>query len=172
LDLIATLGRRHRPEPLERLTDRGALRRWLDGAGLPTPASISDADVDVARGLREALHGLVRAHRGVERLDPADLEVVNRAAARPDLVPTLDPGGRRRREAGAATMAMIASTLARDAIDLIATTSADRVRECEHPDCSLLFFDHTQGNRRRWCSMQRCGNQLKVADYRERRRVR
>jgi predicted RNA-binding Zn ribbon-like protein len=49
---------------------------------------------------------------------------------------------------------------------------ADRLREREHPDCSLVFLDSTQGRRRRWCSMQRCGNQMKVSGYRERRRER
>jgi len=66
----------------------------------------------------------------------------------------------------------VVSTLARDGIDVLTSVPADRLRECEHPDCSLVFLDSTQGRRRRWCSMQRCGNQTKVSGYRERRRER
>ncbi|MFF1909458.1 CGNR zinc finger domain-containing protein [Kitasatospora sp. NPDC058218] len=36
------------------------------------------------------------------------------------------------------------------------------------PDCSLLFLDDSQARRRRWCSMDRCGNLAKIAGYRAR----
>ncbi|MHC1563644.1 CGNR zinc finger domain-containing protein [Actinomycetospora sp. C-140] len=173
LDFIATFGRRHRAEPVERMVDGAALRRWLDGAGLPSPGTVSGGELDDARELREALHRLVRSHMSGGRPDDADLRLVNGAAARPDLAPRLHDDGRRSHEPGTdVSTAAVMSTLARDGIDLIASAPAERVKECEHPDCSLLFLDHTQGNRRRWCSMQRCGNQTKVADYRGRRRAR
>lgn len=171
LDLVATFGRRHRPDPVERLPDPPALVRWLAGAGLPAPARIEEPELVEVRELREALHRLVRARMAALAPDRVDVEVVNRAAGRPDLVPFLDVEGRVRRDGeNEVTVAAAMSTLARDGIDVIATAPAERIRECEHPDCSLLFYDHTQGNRRRWCSMQRCGNQTKVAGYRERRR--
>jgi predicted RNA-binding Zn ribbon-like protein len=62
------------------------------------------------------------------------------------------------------------STVARDAIDLLTGPRADRVKECEHPDCSLLFLDDSQSGNRRWCSMERCGNLAKISGYRTRRR--
>ncbi|MEJ2864792.1 CGNR zinc finger domain-containing protein [Actinomycetospora flava] len=170
LDFVATLGRRHRTEPLERLPDAAAFGRWLDGAGLPVPATVDDDGMARVRELREALNRLVRAHMDGGQLGPTDLVIVNGSAAEADLGPRLDASGVSHRDANESTVAAVTSTVARDAIDLIATAPADRVRECEHPDCSLLFLDHTQGNRRRWCSMQRCGNQVKVADYRQRRR--
>ncbi|WP_327319861.1 CGNR zinc finger domain-containing protein [Streptomyces sp. NBC_01235] len=38
------------------------------------------------------------------------------------------------------------------------------------PDCSRLFLDDSRA-RRRWCSMDRCGDQAKVAGYRSRNRA-
>jgi predicted RNA-binding Zn ribbon-like protein len=32
-----------------------------------------------------------------------------------------------------------------------------------------VFLDETQGGRRRWCSMERCGNLVETAGYRARR---
>lgn len=66
-------------------------------------------------------------------------------------------------------MAAALATIARDAVLLLGGPAAGRIKECEHPDCSTLFVDETQASRRRWCSMERCGNQVKVAGYRRRR---
>jgi predicted RNA-binding Zn ribbon-like protein len=60
--------------------------------------------------------------------------------------------------------------IARDAIRLLGGPQASRIKECQHPDCSLVFLDETQSARRRWCSMERCGNLVKTAGYRARRR--
>lgn len=38
----------------------------------------------------------------------------------------------------------------------------DRVRSCEHEACVLWFLDTSKGGRRRWCSMDRCGNRAKA----------
>jgi predicted RNA-binding Zn ribbon-like protein len=61
------------------------------------------------------------------------------------------------------------ATIARDAVRLLGGPRATRIKECEHPDCSLVFLDETQSGRRRWCSMARCGNLVKIKSYRERR---
>ena len=44
------------------------------------------------------------------------------------------------------------------------------VRQCESSDCVLWFYDHTKAHRRRWCSMALCGNRMKAAAFRARRR--
>lgn len=42
------------------------------------------------------------------------------------------------------------------------------VRQCEHPDCILWFYDRTKAHKRRWCSMAVCGNRYKAAQFRKR----
>jgi predicted RNA-binding Zn ribbon-like protein len=44
-------------------------------------------------------------------------------------------------------------------------TSHDKlqlVRECGGPTCSWLFLDTSRNHRRRWCSMEGCGNRAKA----------
>lgn len=41
------------------------------------------------------------------------------------------------------------------------------VRQCEHPDCILWFYDRTKSHKRRWCSMALCGNRYKAAQFRK-----
>ena len=52
--------------------------------------------------------------------------------------------------------------------ELLATADRDRVRKCDR--CVLLFQDTSKKGTRRWCSMQLCGNRLKVAAYAARKR--
>ena len=170
LDFVATLGRRHTTTPLERLPDTAALARWFTEAELAAdeePVRVTARDLADARVLRESLHRLVHAAMDGREPEPADVERVNEAAARPDLAPQLGPVRWTARQPARAALA----TVARDAVLLVTGPLAARVKECESPDCSLLFLDDSQARRRRWCSMDRCGNLAKVAGYRSRSRA-
>jgi predicted RNA-binding Zn ribbon-like protein len=52
--------------------------------------------------------------------------------------------------------------------DLLAEAEPSRIRKCE--SCVLHFFDTSKKGSRRWCSMNICGNKLKVAAYQQRKR--
>jgi len=59
--------------------------------------------------------------------------------------------------------------LAHSVATLIAEVDRSRVRKCGQ--CVLHFRDTSKKGTRRWCSMQLCGNRLKVAAYARRRRM-
>jgi predicted RNA-binding Zn ribbon-like protein len=52
--------------------------------------------------------------------------------------------------------------------ELLAETDRSRIRKCE--SCVVHFFDISKKGSRRWCSMNICGNKLKVAAYQRRKR--
>jgi len=54
------------------------------------------------------------------------------------------------------------------AASLFADLDRKRVRKC--PTCVPHFFDTSKKGTRRWCSVQLCGNRLKVAAYAARHR--
>jgi predicted RNA-binding Zn ribbon-like protein len=54
------------------------------------------------------------------------------------------------------------------AADLLSESENKRVRKCE--SCVVHFFDTSKKGSRRWCSMNICGNKLKVAAYQRRKR--
>ena len=43
------------------------------------------------------------------------------------------------------------------------------VKTCNNPECGLFFYDITKNHKRRWCSMQTCGNRNKVEAYLKRK---
>ena len=163
----------------------GALARWeivhdpddlgrLLGVilGLP-PLPASEADLAAMRPLRAALtriaYDLAEGSRPPIPIDPPrpdDIATVNAAAAVPPLVPALRPGGGTTFVAPPATAAF--STLARDAVDLFGGPLARRIRVCAAENCGLLLVDTSRPGRRRWCSMERCGNRAKVRTHRSR----
>jgi predicted RNA-binding Zn ribbon-like protein len=53
--------------------------------------------------------------------------------------------------------------------DLLAETEVSRLHKCE--SCVVHFFDTSKKGSRRWCSMNICGNKLKVAAYQRRKRA-
>ena len=55
------------------------------------------------------------------------------------------------------------------AADLLSETETSRLRKCE--SCVVHFFDTSKKGSRRWCSMNICGNKLKVAAYRQRKQA-
>jgi|GEM_PF-1338920 len=54
------------------------------------------------------------------------------------------------------------------AADLLSEPETGRLRKCE--GCVLHFFDTSKKGSRRWCSMDLCGNKVKVAAYQRRKR--
>lgn len=116
--------------------------------------------------LRDALRrGLEAAALG-ERLARRDLETLNSYAADEPPIVALSPRGELLRIATEPVRCALAA-IARDGIGVIASRARD-LRRCG--GCDAYFLDGSRGARRRWCSMERCGNRAKVAGYRARHR--
>jgi predicted RNA-binding Zn ribbon-like protein len=155
----------------DQLDSPEALRRFLTGHGLLGPSEpVGQADLALAVELREALRAMLRVNHG-EPLDPAALEVVNRAAAALPLQvgfdtegqPVLGPGSAGCRGALAALMAGVAQASAQG--------TWERLKACSAESCQWAFYDRSKNRSGRWCSMQTCGNRTKTRTYRSRRRT-
>ena len=55
--------------------------------------------------------------------------------------------------------------------ELLSEVEPSRIRKCESQSCIVHFYDTSKKGSRRWCSMNICGNKLKVAGYQRRRRL-
>jgi predicted RNA-binding Zn ribbon-like protein len=53
--------------------------------------------------------------------------------------------------------------------ELLADVSPGRLRKCQA--CIVHFLDTSKKGSRRWCSMNICGNRIKVAAYQQRKRA-
>jgi predicted RNA-binding Zn ribbon-like protein len=171
-------------EPMELLPDFSALLRWFQAAEL---LSARDAEnllqkwgnsaraqrtVEAMRELRERLRKQILAWEGGGAVHHSTVHELNRLLADHPMRTKLKTSG----SASATELWFEArqpedlfAPLANSAAALFANVNRSRVRKCDH--CVLHFHDTSKKGTRRWCSMQLCGNRLKVAAYVARRRM-
>ncbi len=172
-------------EPVELLPDFGALLRWFEAASLlgATEAGSLQGQwggtararetTEAMRQLRENLRREVLAIERGGSVRHSTLDKLNGLMA-------AHPMRTRIRAKGKSCSTEVwfeprepedlFAPLAYNAAILFATVDGKRVRKCAH--CVLHFHDTSKKGTRRWCSMQLCGNRLKVAAYAARQRQR
>jgi predicted RNA-binding Zn ribbon-like protein len=168
LDLVATLGSRGLLD-IERLRVTTDLARWLQQAGLVgASAQARPSDLRDALTLREAINDALTARHDA-RLPRGALRVLNHWAAEPCLAPQIS-ADRQPRWKSPRTVHLALSTIARDAITLLSGPSSAKIKQCAGAGCTIFFVDESRSGRRRWCSMNDCGNAAKGAAFVARRR--
>jgi predicted RNA-binding Zn ribbon-like protein len=145
------------------------LDRWAAEVAGAAGLGATDHDLELAVGLQAAIWRVADAVIDRRPIPEGDRAVLNELAAQPCLVPHLLPGPTRTWVAAQGVPSLM-SSVARDAIDLLGGPRAARLKRCQGSRCSLLFVDTSRSGRRRWCSMERCGNRAKVAAHRRRRK--
>jgi predicted RNA-binding Zn ribbon-like protein len=169
--LVATLGDRGTPNPLERIPNPESLARWcVEGRFLPISPKISAPELASVRLLREAIYRAASALRQSRKPTSNDITTINAWAARGTLVPELSPDGRSANWRNERTLSPVLATIARDAIDLLTRTDPSRIKLCADPTCHGLFVDESRPGKRRWCSMNFCGNRAKSRTFARRHR--
>ena len=169
-------------EPTELLPDFSALLRWFQAAELLSTrdaASLhqewgksarAQRTVEALRKLREKLRKEILAWEGGSVVNNSTVDELNRLMA--------DYPMRTRLKTKGCGMELwfeprqpedLFAPIAHGAATLFADLDRSRVRKCAQ--CVLHFQDTSKKGTRRWCSMQLCGNRLKVAAYAARQRA-
>lgn len=177
-----------RGDPVEWLEDGQDLVHWLVGADALASTEAArvasrfktaalDRMAAEALALREWFRGaLPRAKaRGAAALSSQDLKRLNDVLARGSSYPQVQNAPRSRRprlvtEQAWRTPGELLVPVALAMAHLLCDADLNLVRKCKNPSCTIWFYDHTKGHRRRWCTQAVCGNRAKVAAFRERER--
>jgi predicted RNA-binding Zn ribbon-like protein len=171
-------------EPMELLPDFPALLRWFQAAGLLTPREVTNLHqqwsqsirarkvLEALRALRERLRKQILSWEAGGAVHHSTVDELNRLMAE-------HPMRTRLKEKGHSPSTELwfepcqpedlFAPLAHSAAMLFANVDRNRVRKCDQ--CVLHFHDTSKKGTRRWCSMQLCGNRLKVAAYAARQRL-
>ncbi|MFC0029600.1 CGNR zinc finger domain-containing protein [Micromonospora chaiyaphumensis] len=168
VDFTATRGLRWRDRGVERIPAPADLARWFVEAGLTDlTVPVSASALRNARELREALYRLMRGRVRGEPLDGESIDLVNRWAAKAPPATRLTADGSATRLVAPTADGLLA-LVARDGVDLLGASRANRLRECSSDTCTLLYLDTSRAGSRRWCAMEACGSRDKMARYRRR----
>lgn len=157
------------------LIDDQSVMTWLKTAGLVPEDSeekLPNGLLVQARQLRECSRQVVGAAMSGASVDPGAINQVLEAG-RPARMLEWDNELRayrvavHQRDGGPASLLW---PVAESLVNLVTNDKFEFVRQCEAHDCVLLFQDLTKSHRRRWCSMATCGNRMKVAAFRARKK--
>jgi predicted RNA-binding Zn ribbon-like protein len=170
--------------PKELLADADALVRWLVASGALTShkgkglARRWVGSPQAGRFLRELLAFRERLRTAVIRLEAglpvsdAFVAEINSLLEQHPFVQALRRDGRKfRREIAFEPQEPeeVWAPIAMAAAELLSDVPANRVRKCE--SCVVHYQDTSKKGSRRWCSMNICGNKVKVAAYQKRNRA-
>ena len=169
--------------PTELLPDTHALERWLIASGLAaTPgtrrvlrdlrhSAEGKAFLEELIAFRERLRAAVlRMERGSAPTEEFIQEVNARLLQYPVQSSLRKQGGRIVRESAfdPRKPSDLWAPFVDAAAELLTEIDKSRIRKCE--SCVVHFFDTSKKGSRRWCSMNICGNKLKVGAYQRRKR--
>ena len=170
--------------PTELLTDARALERWLIASKIMSStkekatlrewrsSSQLSAFLKELLPFREKLREAVLQIESGKMPSEAFIADVNRLLQRyPRHTSLQKRDGKLVRETSDVlrTPSDLWAPIAHATADLLAETESSRLRQCEA--CVIHFFDTSKKGSRRWCSMNLCGNKLKVAAYQRRKRA-
>jgi predicted RNA-binding Zn ribbon-like protein len=169
-------------EPVELLPDFSALLRWFQATGLLISREATRMErewgrsgearqmLEETRDLREILRKEILAWEDGGVIHHSTVAELNRLMAEHPMRTRLRENGDERSTELYFTVREpqdLFAPLAQSAANLFTSVDRTRVRKCDK--CVLHFRDTSKKGTRRWCSMQLCGNRLKVAAYARRK---
>jgi hypothetical protein len=153
---------------VEELRDPDALAAVLIELGvLPrSVAPLTDDDLTLALGVREALRALALANNGV-RLPLGAVATLERASRAAQLTVSFD-AGRARLVPAAGGLDGALGRLVAVVHESMADGSWARLKACPRDVCHWVFYDRSRNGSSTWCAMSVCGNRTNTRAYRRR----
>ncbi len=165
---------------IDLLTGELDLAGWLVQSGLveriPAHAEAGEKALRAARGFRDSLRaGLPELIRS-GRLPGGPTKAVNQLLQRHTVGFNLQPHRQQSDLQGFTLKTDWAlhepkdwcAPVALSFAQLLSSADIRRIRRCKNPACVLYFYDTSKSGTRSWCSLDICGNKLRMAALRQR----
>ncbi|WP_230661113.1 CGNR zinc finger domain-containing protein [Psychrobacter sp. I-STPA10] len=175
LDLFNTLRRRKDPQHVteDLLLQQDGLKKWLlkaqhrsGWAELLPPLHPNARNAVVSKDLQTQA---IQLRSIIERLlakdfVPEDIHTLNQMAQ-------LKPYWQLSIEDGVLVtkhnleLESVLGLIAEDCMQLFSSNLCEKIKECAHERCGIVFLDRSNGSKRNWCSMKECGNRAKASRF-------
>jgi predicted RNA-binding Zn ribbon-like protein len=119
-----------------------------------------------AIALRDLIYSIFHPITQQRKVKPTDLETFNKISSRYYKFLELRPVKGHFVEywnLEADDFLNITASIVKSARDLLLLNKTDKIKECSN--CGWLFLDTTKNGKRRWCSMEDCGSNVKAREY-------
>ena len=171
-------------EPTDVLESFADLTSWLVQAKLLTKSQTDAATAELSHGemttvldraktFRATLRSMAERIATRKPVPDSTLVIINQFLSQCPGYPQLvrrNSGFEQRFHSVAAPVHKLLASLAEAAGDVLCRGDFALIKKCGNPICILYFYDTTKNHTRNWCSMQLCGNRMKVAAHYQRKR--
>lgn len=144
------------------------LVRWAQDANLNIDRALTQTDLTKVLEFRASLKELYTAKISNFPVSRKALAIVNQHLAEHSTRQVLQCKNNEyflQPLPGALSVPMLLAYLAYEGATLLASPQVQRLKRCMNPDCVLIFLDTSRSQKRRWCSMEVCGNRAKVSKH-------
>jgi predicted RNA-binding Zn ribbon-like protein len=153
----------------DRLDSPRTLARWLEARDLVEPDTpVGKADLKAIRRFRESLRRLMQSHAGRE-LEGDEVSSLNGVLDRAGLRLRYDRMGQPKVVSIGSGAGQAIGRLANLVLEATIAGQWSRIKACQR--CGWGFYDRSRNKQGRWCTMDVCGNQVKVQAFRARKRT-
>ncbi len=141
---------------------------WCQAAGLAVDKTVRNAELSQVLEFRNALKSIFVAVLDKQPIPQKSLSMVNQHLLNDSREQQLKCNDGKIELQPAQKKLSIESVLGRiasEAASLLCSQQLDKLKKCANPKCVLMFLDTSKSGRRRWCSMDVCGNRAKAASH-------
>ena len=165
-------------KPVDLLGSFDDLLAWLSEVGVPVQnhswsAAQQKTLLESARKFRDTLRATAEQFYAKKEPSKSPIELINSILACKWTSPRLKQSAHTFQRKYATKLIrpeQILVPIAESVLELLCDGNTKLIKKCGNKECILYFYDSTKNHKRRWCSMEGCGNRMKVAAYWERRR--
>lgn len=157
-----------RDEEIELLNSPQEFYSWVNGAGLSIDDDIKSQDLSIILEFREALSHVFTATLNDRAIPSKALDIINKHLINHGVEQKLKRvQGRLEIHSVNTKMSQeqLLGHIANEAALLLVSNKLEKLKKCANPKCILLFIDTSKSGKRRWCSMDVCGNRAKAASH-------
>lgn len=179
LDFVNTIPDRMDGTNRDHLKDFNDLLYWAKKAGV-VEAGVYNALEDLAGSnerkakdffhesisLRTLIYSIFHPVTQGKKIKPADLDAFNKIGSRYFKFLEVRPVKGNFTEhwnLGNDDFLNITAPIVKSVRDLLLLNRTEKIKECSN--CGWLFLDTTKNGKRRWCSMEDCGSNVKAREY-------
>lgn len=142
---------------------------WAQSAGIAVDNSVLNAELSTVLEFRNTLKSIFEAildnraitQRSLNILnqhllnDPREQHLIKNSKGKFELQPVHEKY----------SLESLFGRIASEASLLLSSKHLKKLKKCSNPKCILIFLDISKSGKRRWCSMEVCGNRAKAANY-------
>lgn len=157
-----------RDETFDLIETPEMLAAWCAAAELKVAEAWNKQTLAAARNLRQAIRDALISKAAGKPAPAQAVTTINRHLAQSSQQMRLSAAGDGYALAPAQeslTPEAVLGLLAQRAAELMVAADPKSLKNCANARCVLIFKDVSRGSKRRWCSMETCGNRSKAAAH-------